>query len=184
MPFSFEHTPIDGLVVAHPQRFEDDRGWFMESYRYSLFSQAGIPDTFVQDNYSRSGAGVVRGLHFQLPPHAQGKLIWVVRGRVWDVAVDLRSESETYRQWYGMEISEDNQVLFYIPPGFAHGFCALTDDTRFHYKCTAEYDQASERGIRFDDPDLGVDWPVEHPVVSDRDAALPTFADFEREPHR
>jgi len=183
MPFSFEHPPIDGLVIIHPQRFEDDRGWFMETYRYSTFSEAGIPDAFVQDNYSRSGAGVIRGLHCQAPPHAQGKLVRVIRGRVWDVAVDLRPASPTYRQWYGMELSEENQSLFYIPPGFAHGFCALTDDTRFSYKCTAEYDQASERGIRFDDPDLGIAWPVEHPILSDRDAALPTLAQFEREPH-
>ena len=181
MPFSFEHPPIDGLVVIHPQHFEDDRGWFMESYRYSAFSQAGIPETFVQDNYSRSGGGVLRGLHFQLRPHAQGKLVWVVRGRVWDVAVDLRSESPSYRRWYGMELSEENQVLFYIPPGFAHGFCALTNDTRFHYKCTAEYDQASERGIRFDDPDLGIEWPIAEPLLSQRDAILPTLAEFMQE---
>jgi dTDP-4-dehydrorhamnose 3,5-epimerase len=181
MPFSFEQRAIHGLVIIRPDRFEDDRGWFMESYKHSAFSQAGIPDTFVQDNYSLSAAGVIRGLHFQVPPFAQGKLVWVVRGKVWDVAVDLRIDSPTYRQWHGVELSGENQLLFYIPPGFAHGFCALAEGTRLQYKCTAEYHAASERGVHFDDPDLKIDWPVEQPVLSDRDAMLPTLARYEQE---
>jgi dTDP-4-dehydrorhamnose 3,5-epimerase len=180
MPFSFEKPAIRGLLIIRPDRFEDNRGWFMESYKHSAFSKAGIPDTFVQDNYSLSTKGVVRGLHFQVPPYAQGKLVSVVRGKVWDVAVDLRVESATYRQWYGVELSEENQTLFYIPPGFAHGFCALADDTRFLYKCTAEYHAPSERGIKFDDPDIGISWPVQNMIVSERDAALPSFASYEK----
>lgn len=181
MPFTAETTSIDGLLVIRPQRFPDDRGWFMETYKESGFAKMGITETFVQDNHSVSARGALRGLHFQLAPHAQGKLVTVVRGAVWDVAVDIRPASITFGRWYGLEIRSDEPLLFYMPPGFAHGFCALENNTRFVYKCTAEYNKESERGIRYDDPELAISWPVERPGLSAKDAALPSFADIRRE---
>lgn len=176
MPFTFERFDIDGLLLITPRRFPDDRGWFMETFKDSAFRDAGIAETFVQDNGSRSARGVVRGLHYQADPHAQGKLVWVPVGRVWDVAVDVRPGSPAFGRWRGVELDDVHHRLYYLPPGFAHGFVSLADDTIVLYKCTAEYDAASERGIRYDDPDLAISWPVEHPVLSDRDARLPSFA--------
>ena len=175
MPFTFERLDIDGLILITPRRFADDRGWFMELFRESAFRDAGIAETFVQDNCSRSSRGVVRGLHYQTDPHAQGKLVWTLAGRVWDVAVDIRPESPTFGEWRGVELDEVNQSLFYMPPGFAHGFIALADNTIVQYKCTAEYDAASERGIRYDDPELAISWPAGTHVLSDRDAHHPGF---------
>jgi len=178
VPFQFETFDIPGLVLARPRRFDDRRGWFLESYKRSEFAEAGIDLPFVQDNLSRSARGTIRALHLQLPPYEQGKLVWVVQGRAWDVAVDLRPDSPTYLQWHGVELSAESQDLFYLPPGFAHGFCALADDTLLQYKCTAEYDRASERGIRFDDPDLAIAWPDVEPILSDRDRELPSLREY------
>lgn len=175
MPFEATFPDIKGLVVIKPRRFGDDRGWFMETYKTTSFAKFGIQERFVQDNLSLSALGTLRGLHFQVEPHAQGKLVTVVTGAVFDVAVDLRPDSPTMGEWFGIEINHYEPCLFYIPPGFAHGFCALEDNTRFAYKCTAEYQKNCERGIRFDDADLAINWPVADLVVSEKDRVLPTF---------
>ena len=180
MPFTFTTLDLDGLVLAKPRVFPDERGFFLESYKRSEFRRAGIVDDFVQDNHSLSKKNVIRGLHFQLDPKPQGKLVRVVRGRAWDVAVDLRKGSPTYRRWIGLELSDENNAILFIPPGFAHGFAALTDDVHLLYKSSAEYDPALDTGVRWDDPDIGVAWPVTHPIVSDKDAQLPFLKEIQR----
>lgn len=178
MPFSFEHLDIDGLVLVIPRIFTDERGAFLETFKDSDFRAAGITGAFVQDNFSVSRRGVVRGLHMQVAPSAQGKLVSVPRGRAWDVAVDVRPGSGTFGRWHAVELSDRDRRALYIPPGFLHGFQALEDDTRLAYKCTAEYDKAAERGIRFDDADLGIEWPLSEAIVSEKDRALPSFAEL------
>ena len=173
MPFKFIELEIPGLILIEPKIFSDNRGFFMETYKESEFKENGITEKFVQDNLSKSSRGVIRGLHFQIEPQAQGKLIQVVHGKVWDVAVDLRDNSPSYLKWIGLELDSVTKKMFYIPPGFAHGFTALSDKVIFQYKCTNEYDMISERGIRWDDKDITIDWPVENPIVSDRDRELP-----------
>ncbi len=173
MPFLFKTTTIPGLVLVEPRRFDDERGFFMETYKESEFHGAGIVERFVQDNHSCSKRGVLRGLHFQSAPKAQGKLVRVLSGKVWDVAVDLRPGSATYGKWEGLELSAENRLMYYLPPGFAHGFLALSDEAELMYKCTAEYDKASDGGLRWDDPDLAIDWPFRDVIVSQKDAALP-----------
>ena len=179
MPFRFTPGPIEGLMIIEPTAFPDERGVFLETYKESEFRKAGLTDRYVQDNHSVSISGVLRGLHYQLPPYAQAKLIRVVKGRVWDVAVDLRKTSKTFRKWHGIELSEDNRKMFYIPAGFAHGFMTLADGTEFLYKCTAEYNKERDRGIRWDDPEIGIEWPGEKPLVSPKDQALPFCRDAE-----
>ena len=181
MPFTFEQSPIEGLLVIRPKVFGDSRGFFLESYKASDFAAAGVPDKFVQDNHSLSSRGVLRGLHLQVPPKEQGKLVRVAAGRVWDVAVDLRPGSATRGTWFGLELSGDNKTMFYIPPGFAHGFVTLEDNTHVLYKCTKEYSAEHERGIRYDDPDLAVEWPFRDVRVSARDAVLPYFREVDEE---
>ena len=183
VPFEFHNTDIPGVIRVVPRRFPDDRGWFSEVYKDSDFSAAGIAGPFLQDNHSVSAVGTVRGLHYQLPPHAQGKLVRVVRGRVWDVAVDIRRASSTCGTWVGAELSAENGEMLWVPPGFAHGFVALEDDTHLTYKCTAEYHKDSERAIRWDDPDLAIAWPAlpdgAEYRLSEKDAAAPAFAEAE-----
>lgn len=166
-----------------PRRFPDDRGWFAEVYKESEFATAEIAGPFLQDNHSVSARGTLRGLHYQLPPHAQGKLVRVVRGRVWDVVVDIRRGSVTWGKWVGVELSAENGEMLWVPPGFAHGFVALEDDTHLTYKCTAEYHRDSERAIRWDDPDLAIAWPTlsggAEYRLSEKDAAAPPLADAE-----
>ena len=160
-----ETTKIEGLLILHPQVFGDDRGWFMESFNQQHFEAAlrelnlPIPN-FVQDNHSLSQKGVLRGLHFQRAPYAQGKLVRVVQGKVWDVAVDIRPESKTYGKWVGVELSAENKTMFWIPEGFAHGFVALEDNTQFLYKTTNYYNKESEDAIIWNDPTLAIDWPL------------------------
>ena len=181
MPFEFKETPIKDLLIIEPRSFADGRGFFMETYKASDFEAAGIAESFVQDNHSLSSKGVLRGLHFQTAPHAQGKLVRVVSGAVWDVGVDLRPGSATYKQWFGEELTAENNRMLYIPPGFAHGFLTLEDNTHFLYKCTAEYAPEADGGIRWDDPDVAVDWPLEPgqiPDVSEKDAILPYLKDL------
>lgn len=180
MPFTFTKAPIDGLVIIEPRAFPDERGFFMESFKQSEFEKAGIFGPFVQDNHSRSKKGVLRGLHFQRPPYAQGKLVRVSRGRAWDVVVDLRAGSPTFGKYFALELSEENGRLFWISEGFAHGFLALEDDTELQYKCTAEYHAASDGGVRWDDPDLAIAWPDigMAPIVSAKDAALPLLREL------
>ena len=177
MPFTFTKTPIEGLIIIEPRAFPDERGFFMESYKQSDFEKAGILGPFVQDNHSRSKRGVLRGLHFQRPPYAQGKLVRVSRGRAWDVAVDLREGSSTFGKYFALELSEFNRLMLWIPAGFAHGFLSLEDDTELQYKCTAEYNAASDGGLRWNDPDIAIAWPDIGipPIVSAKDAALPTL---------
>jgi len=179
MPFQIRTTPIDGLLVIEPKVFADERGFFMESFKASDFAAFGITQNFVQDNHSKSRKGVIRGLHFQRAPYAQGKLVRVTRGRAWDVAVDLRKGSPTFGTWCAVELSADNHLLFWIPEGFAHGFLALEDDTELLYKCTAEYNPTSDGGVRWNDPDIGVAWPQigVSPLISSKDAVLPLLKD-------
>lgn len=178
MPFTFEKTGIDGLVIVKPRIFPDGRGFFMETYKKSDFAGNGIDIPFVQDNHSMSSKGVLRGLHFQKGRYAQGKLVRVVSGRAWDVAVDLRPQSITFKRWFGIEIDSVSGIMLYIPPGFAHGFVTLEDNTEFLYKCTAEYNAESEGGIRWDDPEIAVQWPITDVSVSPKDEKLPFLKDI------
>lgn len=174
-------TPIPGLLIIEPRVFADERGYFFESFSHTKFAENGLISEFVQDNESKSHYGVIRGLHYQLAPYAQTKLIRVVRGTVYDVAVDLREGSPTFGHWYGLIVSASNKKQFYIPKGFAHGFSVLSEYAIFSYKCDAFYNPQSERGIRFDDPALNIDWkiPAELGVVSDKDKAHPFFSEAE-----
>ncbi len=175
-------TPLPGVVLLEPRVFEDERGFFYESYNERTFARLGIRHRFVQDNHSRSRRGVVRGLHYQLP-HAQAKLVRVTRGAVWDVAVDIRRGSPTFGRWWGVELSEENRLQLLIPEGFAHGFVALTDGAEVQYKVSAPYDPEGDRGIRWDDPDLAIAWPLDgiEPLLSPKDRGLPRLAEVEPE---
>ena len=174
----FETFDIEGPVLITPRVFSDSRGHFFESYSKQKFAEAGIPEEFVQDNQSLSCVGTVRGLHFQAPPFAQGKLVRVTQGAVLDVIVDIRKASKTFGKSLKIELSADNFRIFWVPPGFAHGFSVLKDQTIFTYKCTNYYKQPSEGGILFNDPDLGIDWEVAQPIVSDKDLILPRLKDL------
>jgi dTDP-4-dehydrorhamnose 3,5-epimerase len=173
---------IPGLVILEPIVYRDERGLFLESFNAARFGEAGLPVDFVQDNHSRSKRGVLRGLHYQIN-RPQGKLVTVVRGEVFDVAVDIRRESPTFGKWHGMILSETRPTLFWIPPGFAHGFCVLSDEADFLYKCTDFYSPANERAIRWNDPTLGIDWPLGSPSLSPKDSVAPDFAEADLPPH-
>lgn len=173
----FKPHRIKGIVEIFPRVFNDDRGYFFESYQYESFKNNGIPEVFVQDNQSFSTKGVLRGLHLQLDPFAQGKLVRVISGKVLDVAVDVRPGSETLGQYATFILSAEQQNMAYIPPGFAHGFAAL-EDAVFSYKCTNYYDKASESGIIWNDASLGIDWQLDNPNVSAKDEELPTLEEF------
>jgi dTDP-4-dehydrorhamnose 3,5-epimerase len=173
----FRKTSIEGLIEIYPRIFGDARGHFFESYREDLFAQNGIPFQFVQDNQSFSTAGVLRGLHFQNSPYGQGKLVRVITGKVIDIAVDIRPNSPTFGKYEKFILDANLQNMVYIPEGFAHGFAAL-EDSIFSYKCTNNYNKASEGGIIWNDPDLKIDWTIEHPNVSEKDLELPTFKDL------
>lgn len=177
MPFT--KTPIQGLVIYEPMVFEDSRGFFFESFNEKIFSREGITQSFVQDNQSRSGYGVIRGLHYQLAPHAQAKLVRVLSGKILDVAVDIRKGSPTYGRHFAVELSAENKKQLYIPHGFAHGFSVLSDTADVLYKCDAFYSKESEGGIRYNDPVLQIDWkvPAGREVVSEKDIQNPLFVD-------
>lgn len=165
-----EKFDIEGLLLIKPSIFKDDRGYFFESFNREAFKDAtGLDLEFVQDNESASEGNVVRGLHIQLPPFQQGKLVRVTRGRVFDVAVDVRKDSKTYGQYVGVELNADNKYQFYIPPGFAHGFSVLEPETIFAYKCTGYYNRQSERAIRWDDAEIGIEWGIKEPIISEKD---------------
>ena len=170
------HLGLDGLMVIEPVVHGDDRGHFFESYRTDKLAALGIEEAFVQDNQSCSRRNVLRGLHAQ-KNNPQGKLVRVVLGHVWDVAVDLRPDSPTFGRWEGIDLSADNKLSLWVPPGFAHGFCVLSEVAELTYKCTALYDPADEMGIRWDDPDLAIDWPVDEPILSQKDLELPSLAE-------
>jgi dTDP-4-dehydrorhamnose 3,5-epimerase len=172
----FIETPLPGVLLIEPDVFTDDRGFFMETYHLERFREAGIAAPFVQDNHSRSARGVLRGLHYQ-EPNPQGKLVRCTRGALFDVAVDIRTGSPTFGRWYGTELSDSNRRQLWIPPGFAHGFCALEDDSDLVYKCTAFYDAASDRVIRWNDPAIAIAWPVTTPLLSAKDAGAPRLQD-------
>lgn len=170
-------TALPGVLIIEPRRFGDERGFFMESWNARTFDEHGLSHDFVQDNHSRSQKGVLRGLHFQ-KANPQGKLVRVTRGRVFDVAVDIRPRSATYRQWVGVELSERSPAMFYVPEGFAHGFLTLEDDTDFLYKCTTFYDASDEGSVIWNDPEIGIDWPLDgiEPSLSAKDAAAPRLS--------
>jgi dTDP-4-dehydrorhamnose 3,5-epimerase len=170
-------THLEGLLELRPKLFYDERGYFFESFNSILFQQLGLPDTFVQDNQSFSKRGVIRGLHLQLEPYSQGKLVKVMTGRVLDVVVDVRPQSKTFGQHAKVLLDAQANNLLWVPPGFAHGFSAL-EDSIFHYKCTSNYHKASEYGILWNDPALAIDWELAHPLVSEKDQLLPNFATF------
>jgi dTDP-4-dehydrorhamnose 3,5-epimerase len=164
-------TKLSGVLIIEPDVYRDERGFFLESYNLNRYAKIpGLDVPFVQDNHSHSKKGVLRGLHFQRR-HPQGKLVRVVKGRVWDVAVDVNPDSMTFRQWVGVELTDANHLQFYIPPGYAHGFCVLSDSADFEYKCTDFYNPGDEVGLLWNDPDLAIDWPIDQPILSARDAA-------------
>jgi dTDP-4-dehydrorhamnose 3,5-epimerase len=173
MPFSFKPLAIADVVLIEPKAFPDERGFFFESFKASDFDQAGLPTHFVQDNFSFSKKNVIRGLHYQKHPKAQGKLVSALNGSIWDIAVDIRKDSVTFLKWVAAELNDKNRAMLYIPPGFAHGFLALSEDVHLLYKCTNEYDAQADAGIRWNDPDLAITWPVEIPIISDKDRRLP-----------
>lgn len=171
-------TDIEGLLIIEPKIFADDRGFFMETYNKQVYETLGISSAFVQDNLSLSKKGTVRGLHFQNDPHAQGKLVSVLKGKVLDVAVDVRPESPTFGKHFTIELSEENKKQFFVPAGFAHGFMALADDTIFVYKCTDTYSKECEEGIIYNDSTLAIQWPEGEKIISEKDMILQTFESF------
>ena len=177
MPFRIESEHLGAIKVIVPQVFEDHRGYFMETYRKDIFTELGIPYEFLQDNHSRSVKGVIRGLHFQWRP-AMAKLMRVTVGSVFLVAVDIRKGSPTLGQWFGLEVSAENKRQVWAPAGFARGFCVLSDVAELQYKCTATYNPATEGSIRWNDPEIGIEWPVKAPILSEKDANAPLLAEW------
>jgi dTDP-4-dehydrorhamnose 3,5-epimerase len=176
MKFDFEPLAIPEVILVRPTRYADERGFFQESYREGVFAAAGIGPRFVQDNLARSTRGVLRGLHYQVPPAAQGKLVGVMSGSIFDVAVDLRADAPSFGRWVGTTLDADSGELLWIPPGFAHGYVVLSDVADVHYKVTAEYRPELDRGLAWNDPTLGIAWPVSDPVVSGKDMEQPTLS--------
>jgi len=175
MPFTFKKLEIPEVILVEPKVFEDDRGFFMETYRMPDFVASGIKESFVQDNFSRSRRGVLRGLHYQRPPFTQGKLVRVVRGEILDVAVDIRRGSPTYGKWVSTILSEENRNMLYAPEGFAHGFCTLSEIAEVAYKSTGIYSPLAEAGIIYNDADLNIDWPIKEPILSSKDKKWSTL---------
>lgn len=170
-------TPIDGIILVKPEIWKDRRGYFVETWQRERYEEAGIKETFVQDNHSCSTYGVLRGLHYQ-KSYPQGKLVSVSYGSIFDVGVDIRPNSPTFGQWYGVELSQENQWQLWLAPGLAHGFVVTSEIAHFHYKCTEQYHPEDEAGIKWDDPTLGIDWNIKNPVLSAKDAALPSFKEY------
>ncbi|MDZ7779556.1 MAG: dTDP-4-dehydrorhamnose 3,5-epimerase [Gemmatimonadota bacterium] len=179
MSFTFDPLEIPDVVLVRPTRHDDRRGWLRETYRRSAFAAAGIDVDFAQDNLVRSVRGVLRGMHFQLPPAAQGKLVGAAQGRIFDVAVDLRADRATYGEWVGRTVDAEDGALLWIPPGFAHGYMVLSETAHVTYKVTAEHRADLNRGFRWDDPDVGIEWPLADPILSDRDRDLPPLSELE-----
>lgn len=175
---TFEETGFEGLWVVKTKVFFDDRGFFLETYNKMTYAEKGLDIDFMQDNLSMSNKGVLRGLHLQNPPHEQGKLVRVLKGAVVDVVVDVRKNSATYGKHYKIELNEENNLALWIPAGFAHGFVSLHDGTLFQYKCTKVYNKESEDAILWNDPELGIDWNVESPIISPKDQEAKPFRDF------
>ena len=177
MPFKFTKLSIPEVVLIEPRVFRDERGFFIETYKHSEFADAGISEYFVQDNHSQSSRDVLRGLHYQINPKAQGKLLRCSKGKIFDVAVDIRKGSPDYGKWVGLELSDENNNMIYIPPGFAHGFLTLSDTAEVLYKCTEEYSPGHERGIAWNYPDINIDWPIKAPILSAKDLSYPMLKD-------
>ena len=177
MPFKFSRLEIPEVILIEARQFPDERGYFSETYKLSDFITAGIPELFVQDNFSYSKHGAIRGLHYQKEPMAQGKLVMVCYGEIFDVAVDIRQGSPTFGRWVGEKLSTISGMMLYIPPGFAHGFSVLSEEAIVSYKVTKEYAAALDRGIVWDDPDIDIPWHVEAPLLSPKDDALPRLRD-------
>ena len=177
MPFEFHKTSLEGVVLVKPRVFSDDRGFFIETYKKSDFVTACLPGEFAQDNHSKSSKGVLRGLHYQRGAAAQGKLVRCTAGAILDVAVDMRRGSPAYGKWMKAELSAANAHMLYVPPGFAHGFLVLSDTAEINYKCTSEYSPKDDAGVRWDDPELAIDWGIKEPVLSAKDKALPLLKD-------
>jgi dTDP-4-dehydrorhamnose 3,5-epimerase len=173
-----QNTPLDGCKLIVPTVFGDPRGFFLETYREDVFQKAGLPTQWVQDNFSRSAKGILRGLHFQRGDAAQGKLVRCTQGTVFDVVVDLRRSSKTFGQWYGVELSETNHHMLFVPEGFAHGFCVLSEMADFQYKCTRVYNPKVEGGLIWNDPTVGIRWPLTDPKLSDKDKVFPQWAEL------
>ncbi|TVR01751.1 MAG: dTDP-4-dehydrorhamnose 3,5-epimerase [Desulfovibrionales bacterium] len=169
-------TPLNGVLLIAPKVFGDARGFFLETFQAERYAEAGIPDPLVQDNHSRSSRGVLRGLHYQIE-RPQGKLVMVTKGTVFDVAVDIRKGSPTFGQWFGAELNDENHHQLYVPPGFAHGFCVLSEQADFLYKCTEYYAPDLERSILWNDPDIAINWPLKTPSLSARDTQAPRLRD-------
>ena len=179
MPFEFIKCNLPDLLIIQPRVFDDDRGFFMETYKRSEFAAHGIGENFVQCNHSKSSRGILRGLHFQKPPKAQGKLVRALRGTIFDVVVDLRRRSATFGKVHAITLSADNKKMLYVPPSFAHGFCVISEDAEIAYMATEEYAPEAESGILWNDPALGIDWPIREPQLSARDHAWPKFTAME-----
>lgn len=179
MPFRFSRLQIPDVVLIEPAVRQDERGFFMETYKLSEFASLGMKEPFVQDNYSRSAYAVLRGLHYQKNPKAQGKLVQVVAGEIFDAAVDIRRGSPTYGRWVGVTLTAENKRMLYIPVGFAHGFCVLTETAEVLYKATEEYSAEHDAGMIWNDPDIAIRWPIQHPILSKKDAALPCLKEIE-----
>jgi dTDP-4-dehydrorhamnose 3,5-epimerase len=171
------NLPLHGAKLIRPRIFRDSRGFFFESYSQLRYRELGMPETWVQDNHSQSRQGTLRGLHYQSTP-GQAKLVRVTRGRIFDALVDIRPSSPTFGQWHGVQIDAEEHVQVYIPIGFAHGFCVLSEVAEVQYKVSAPYDGEHECAIRWNDPEIGVNWPIENPTLSDRDQVSESFADF------
>lgn len=181
MPFEFKPLEISGLVLVRPLVLGDERGFFFELYKHTDFARAGITEHLVQDNYSKSTRGVLRGLHYQKSPKTQGKLIICMKGGIFDVAVDIRKGSPQYGKWIGVELSEENRHMLYVPPGFAHGFQVVSETAEVLYKCTEEYSPPDERGIIWNDSDINVTWPLANPILSAKDKMNPSLRDADND---
>jgi len=181
--FKFNKTPIEGILVIEPKAFADNRGFFMEAYNQKNFEDSGFSEKFIQDNLSKSSKGVLRGLHYQVNPSPMGKLVSCIKGKIFDVGVDVRKGSKTFGQWFGDILSEENKKMIYFPPGIAHGFLSLEDNTFVAYKCTGFYSKEDERAIIWNDPEIDIKWPIDQVggkvIVSDRDKVHPKLKDLD-----
>ena len=178
MVFTFNKLKIPEVILVTSKSFSDKRGFFLESFKNSEFTTNGINTKFVQDNFSHSIKGVLRGLHYQKNPKAQAKFVTALRGEIFDVAVDIRKQSPTYGKWWGLSLSEVNHLQLYIPTGFAHGFCVLSESAEVLYKCSDYYSPKNERGVLWNDADLAIDWPIKDPILSEKDAVYPRFSEL------
>jgi dTDP-4-dehydrorhamnose 3,5-epimerase len=179
MPFKFERLSILDVILIEPTVHKDERGFFMETYKFSEFATFGINERFVQDNYSKSVQAVLRGLHYQKNPKAQGKLVQVLQGEILDVAVDIRKGSPTYSRWVSVTLSDENKKLLYIPAGFTHGFCVISKTAEVLYKVTEEYSPKEDVGVAWNDPEIGIQWPIKNPILSRKDSKYPSLKDID-----